>query len=128
MAFDDLVGLLYGLELVKDLHALGLLKGKGDGAVVFVLANHIDVHLVAHLDGHVAGGIAELCRGDLPLGLEVHVHQHRVVVHADNLALGDGAFLKVAKIGIEIVFKGAFEIDFAVVPGFQTCHMSSLQT
>ena len=49
----------------------------------------------------VAVRIAELHRGDLPLGFEVHVNQHGVVVHADNFALGDGAFFKVAKIGVE---------------------------
>ena len=126
MALDDPVIFLHVLELVEDLHAFGLFKGKGDGAVHFVLAHHINVHPVAHADGHVARGVTEFSRGDLPLGLEIHVHQHIVVIHTDDLAFGNGAFFKVAEIGIEIVFEGAFEINF-VVPGFLVCHLPCLQ-
>ena len=126
MALDDPVIFLHVLELIEDLHAFGLFKGKGDGAVHFVLAHHINVHPVAHADGHVARGVTEFSRGDLPLGLEIHVHQHIVVIHTDDLAFGNGAFFKVAEIGIEIVFEGAFEINF-VVPGFLVCHLPCLQ-
>ena len=45
-----------------------------------------------------------------------------VVIHADDFSLGDGAFFKVAEVGIEIIFKGTFKIDVVFVPGFHTCH------
>ena len=128
MALDDPVVFLHVFELVENLHALGFLERKGDGAVVFVLTNNVNVNTVANLDANVAGGIAEFGRGNLPFGLEIHVYKHIVIIHADDFALRDRAFLKIAEIGIEVVFKGAFEIDFVVVPGFKTCHMSSLQT
>jgi hypothetical protein len=128
VALDDPVVFLHVFELVEHLHALGFLERKSDGAVVFVLANNVNVNTIAHFDGNVAGGVAEFCRGNLPFGLEIHVNKHIVIIHADDFALRDRAFLKIAEIGIEVVFKGAFEIDFVVVPGFQTCHMSSLQT
>ena len=122
VALDDPVVFLHVFELVKDLHALGLLKGQRDGAFHFVLANDVDIHTVAHADGHVAGGVTELAGRDLAFGLEVHVHQNIVVIHANDLALGDRAFFEVAEVGIEIVFKGAFETHFAFVPGFLVCH------
>ena len=122
VALDDPVVFLHVFELVKDLHALGLLKGQRDGAFHFVLANDVDIHTVAHADGHVAGGVTELAGRDLAFGLEVHVHQNIVVIHANDLALGDRAFFEVAEVGIEIVFKGAFETHFVFVPGFLVCH------
>ena len=128
VTLDDLIGLLHVLKLVEDLHALGFFKGERDGAFALVLANDVHVHRIAHLHGHVAGGIAEFARRNLTFGLEVHVHQHIVVVNANDLALDDGAFFEFAEVGVEVVFKGAFEIHFVFVPGFLVSHLPCLQT
>ena len=78
--------------------------------------------MVAHADRDVALSVAKFCGRNLAFGLEVHVHQNIVVIHANDLALGDRAFFEVAEVGIEIVFKGAFETHFVFVPGFLVCH------
>ena len=122
MALDDPIVLLHVFQLIEDLHALGFFKGESDGALVFVLAHHVHVNLVAHLHIDVAGGVAEFGGGNLPFGLEVHVHQDIVVIDADDFTFDDGAFFEVAKVGVEVVFKGTFERNFVLVPGCIVCH------
>ena len=65
---------------------------------------------------------SEFGGGDLPFGLEVHVHQDIVVIDADDFTFDDGAFFEVAKVGVEVVFKGTFERNFILMPGCIVCH------
>lgn len=113
-ALDGTVLFQHVFELVEQLHTLGLVERKRDGAVHFVLARHVYIHSVTDFDGDVPLRIAKFFGGDLTFGLEVHVHQDVIVVHAHDLALDDGTFFKVAHIGGEIVFERALEVHFRV--------------
>ena len=96
-AFDDLVVFLHLLELVEDLHALGLLKGQADGAVAFILVHNEDVDDVPDLNRYIALFVEEFTGGDLTFGLEVHVHQDIFFINFDDGAFDDRAFLQFAK-------------------------------
>ena len=124
-AGDDAVLFQYFFKLVEQLHTLGLVERKRDGAIHFVLAGNVHIHTVADLDRYIALSVPKFLSGDLAFGLEVHVHQHSIVVHAHDFALDDGAFFKVAHVGGEIVFecarKAHFGIDL-VFHVFGSCH------
>ena len=113
-ALDDAVLFLHVFELVEELHPLGLLERQGDGAFLLVLASNEDVHAIPHLHHEIAFGIPEFGGGNLTFRFEIHVNKHIVVIHADNFALDDGAFLEIAEIGAEVVFQRAFKIKFRV--------------
>jgi hypothetical protein len=79
------------LDLVPDLHLLGLVLGKDDVAVLVLGPLQQDVHGVARLDQDVAGEVGELGRRDDPLGLVPDVHddlrrRHRQDAPPDNLS------------------------------------------
>ena len=65
--FDNALVLLNFLELIKDLHALGPLKRQGNGAVIFILAYHINVDLIADLDVQIAISVTKFSSGNLSL-------------------------------------------------------------
>ena len=96
-ALDDLVVFLHLLELVEDLHALGLFKGQADGAVAFILVHNEDVDDVPDLNRYIALFVEEFTGGDLAFGLEVHVHQDIFFINFDDGAFDDRAFLQFAK-------------------------------
>ena len=102
-AFDQLVALARGGDLVPDLEAVGLLL-REDAQAVFVLAAlEEDVDLVARLDPDRAVGLRELVERDHSFGLVADVDDDVVLADVDHAAFDDVAFFDV------FVLEGLFE-------------------
>src|SRR6478735_7370796 len=91
-AFDDLVALASGGDLVPHLHLVGLLLGQGDQAVVALATLDEHVDLVADLDRERAVGADELALADDAFALPADVYDHGVVVHLHDRAADDLPF------------------------------------
>ena len=92
-AFDDLVALARGRDLVPHLHLVGLLLGEDahPGLVLTRLEEHLD--LVTFLDGDLTLVGGELRERDLALALEADVDDREVLRDLDDSTLDDLAFL-----------------------------------
>src|SRR5208282_5323085 len=98
-AFDELVALARGGDLIPHLHLVCLLLGKHDQAVVVLAALDVDVHLVAGLDLGLALRVGELAQGDDALALAADVDDDVVALHGDDRAFDDLAlFAEVASL------------------------------
>ena len=99
-ADDDLPFLVGLLDLVPNLHLLGLLAREHDVAVAIFGALEQDVDDVAGLRRHLAGLVDELFDGDDAFGLEADVDDDFRRRHLDDRALDDFTFREVAEAGI----------------------------
>ena len=96
-ALDRLAGLGGALDPAPGLLEAGALLGEDQAPFLVLLGEDERVHLLAQLD--LVGGIhrladRELVGGDDALGLEADVHQHLVLVDADDLAADHVALLE----------------------------------
>ena len=118
-ADDDLPFLVGLLDLVPDLHLLGLLAREHDVAfaVFGALEQHVD--RVAGLRRHLAALVDEFFDGDDAFGLEADVDDDFRRRHFDDRALDDFTFRDVAEAGIvKLQQAGVFLlVDIRVVCG-----------
>jgi len=91
-AFDQLVALARGADLVPHLELVGLLLGERDQSVLGFTRLDQYVDHVARLDADFAGRVDELVCGDDAFGLVTDVDHDRVAVDLDHGALNDFAF------------------------------------
>ena len=113
------------------MHALSLFERKNDGAIVFVLAGHINFDLIAFLNGQVALSVTEFFRGDLAFRLEAHADENGLAVDAHDFTLDDLAFFEVAHFGGDVTFQKFFEAHFSVdlvFHVFGSCHCTDPPT
>ena len=119
-AADDDLALCIGLlDLVPDLHLLGLLAREDDVAFTVLGALEQDVDGVAGLDGHLAGLVHELIDWDDAFRLVADVHDDFGWRHFEDGALHDLAFRDVAEAAIVKVQKARIllRIDLIVERG-----------
>src|SRR5262245_22572239 len=119
-AADDDLALGIGLlDLVPDLHLLGLLAREDDVTFTVLGALEQDVDGVAGLDGHLAGLIHELVDGNDAFRLVADVDNHFGWRDFENGALHDLAFRDVAEAAIVKVQKARIflRIDLIVERG-----------
>ena len=119
-AADDDLALRVGLlDLVPDLHLLGLLAREDD--VAFAILGALEQHVddVARLHRDLAGLVDELFDGDDAFGLEADVDDDFGRRDFDDGALDDFAFRDVAEAGIVKVQKASvfLRIDLIVLRG-----------
>ncbi len=94
-AFDQLVALARGADLVPHLEPIGFLLGKHDHAHVVLAGLEQHVHDVARLHRDGAVGAAELFERDLALALIADVDDRVVLADRDDRAAKDLAFFDV---------------------------------
>src|SRR6266568_3400705 len=102
-AFDELVALARGGDLVPDAHLVGLLLGEDDhpGVILPGLDEHLD--LVAHLDRRLLAGRGdELVDGHLPFGLVADVDDGIVLGQLDDGSADDLALLDLAAVRLAL--------------------------
>ncbi len=119
-AADDDLALGIGLlDLVPDLHLLGLLAREDDVAFAVLGALEQDVDGIAGLHGHLAGLVHELVDGNDAFRLVADVHDDFGWRDFENGALHDLAFRDVAEAAIVKVQKARIllRIDLIVERG-----------
>jgi hypothetical protein len=100
-AADDHLAFLVGLlDLVPDLHLLGLLTREDNVSLAILGPLEQHVHAVARLRGDLAGLVDELFDRNDAFGLEADVDNDFGGRHLDDGALDDLAFRDVAEAGI----------------------------
>ena len=120
-ADDDLLLGEGALDLVPDLHLLGLLARKHD--VAFTIFGPLEQHVddVAGLHGDLARFVEELVDGDDPLGLVADVDDDLAVGDLEDRALDDFAFCYIPEaVIVKVQQAGVFlrvHIGISLAPG-----------